>query len=135
MGANVDSERNTAICHGVDKLTGAEVMCTDLRASASLVIAGLVATGETTVERIYHIDRGYESIEKKLQALVRTLSALARSKLSREFRNGDCCCHFCSPAKLDFKFFAWRGARNFIQSFWSRANWLATNRDNKVITS
>lgn len=69
MGANVDSEGNTAICHGVDELTGAEVMCTDLRASASLVIAGLVATGETTVERIYHIDRGYESIEKKLQTL------------------------------------------------------------------
>ncbi|MFS6537532.1 UDP-N-acetylglucosamine 1-carboxyvinyltransferase [Idiomarina loihiensis] len=69
MGANVESEGNTALCHGVAELTGAEVMCTDLRASASLVIAGLVATGETVVERIYHIDRGYEGIEKKLQGL------------------------------------------------------------------
>ena len=69
MGANVESEGNTALCHGVEELTGAEVMCTDLRASASLVIAGLVATGETVVERIYHIDRGYEGIEKKLQGL------------------------------------------------------------------
>lgn len=69
MGAKVESDGNTALCHGVDTLTGAEVMCTDLRASASLVIAGLVATGETVIERIYHIDRGYESIEKKLQGL------------------------------------------------------------------
>lgn len=68
MGANVESEGNTALCHGVDELTGAEVMCTDLRASASLVIAGLVATGETVVERIYHIDRGYEGIEKNFRA-------------------------------------------------------------------
>lgn len=69
MGAKVESDGNTALCHGVETLTGAEVMCTDLRASASLVIAGLVATGETVIERIYHIDRGYESIEKKLQGL------------------------------------------------------------------
>ena len=58
-----------AISKGVAALTGAQVMCTDLRASASLVIAGLVAEGETVVERIYHIDRGYESIERKLSAL------------------------------------------------------------------
>ncbi|PYE33309.1 UDP-N-acetylglucosamine 1-carboxyvinyltransferase [Idiomarina fontislapidosi] len=69
MGAHVELEGNTAICNGVETLTGAEVMCTDLRASASLVIAGLVAKGETLVERIYHIDRGYEGIELKLQAL------------------------------------------------------------------
>lgn len=69
MGANIELEGNTAISKGVEQLTGAQVMCTDLRASASLVIAGLVAKGETVVERIYHIDRGYETIEKKLSAL------------------------------------------------------------------
>ena len=69
MGASIELEGNTAICKGVAKLEGAQVMCTDLRASASLVIAGLVAEGETTVQRIYHIDRGYETIEKKLTAL------------------------------------------------------------------
>lgn len=73
MGAKIELEGNTAICHGVAQLTGAQVMCTDLRASASLVIAGLVAEGQTTVERIYHIDRGYESIEKKLTALGATI--------------------------------------------------------------
>ncbi|MCL4556775.1 MAG: UDP-N-acetylglucosamine 1-carboxyvinyltransferase [Gammaproteobacteria bacterium] len=69
MGANIELEGNTAISTGVDKLTGAQVMCTDLRASASLVIAGLVADGVTEVERVYHIDRGYESIEEKLSGL------------------------------------------------------------------
>ncbi|MFC0445878.1 UDP-N-acetylglucosamine 1-carboxyvinyltransferase [Pseudidiomarina halophila] len=69
MGAQIELEGNTAICKGTDRLAGAQVMCTDLRASASLVIAGLVASGETTVQRIYHIDRGYETIEKKLSAL------------------------------------------------------------------
>ena len=69
MGAQVELEGNTAISKGLEQLTGAEVMCTDLRASASLVIAGLIATGETQVERIYHIDRGYEAIENKLSQL------------------------------------------------------------------
>lgn len=69
MGAKIDLEGNTAICTGVERLTGAQVMCTDLRASASLVIAGMVAEGSTEVERIYHIDRGYEQIEAKLQSL------------------------------------------------------------------
>ena len=69
LGAKVDIEGNTAIVHGVDHLTGAVVMATDLRASASLVIAGLVAQGETIVDRIYHLDRGYERIEQKLSAL------------------------------------------------------------------
>ncbi len=69
LGANIRVEGNTAIITGVDKLVGAPVMATDLRASASLVLAGLVAEGETTVERIYHIDRGYECIEEKLQQL------------------------------------------------------------------
>jgi len=69
MGADVKLEGNTAISQGVEHLTGAPVMATDLRASASLVLAGLVAEGETVVERIYHIDRGYETIEEKLGQL------------------------------------------------------------------
>ncbi|HET7923024.1 MAG TPA: UDP-N-acetylglucosamine 1-carboxyvinyltransferase [Gammaproteobacteria bacterium] len=69
MGADVKLEGNTAISQGVDHLTGAPVMATDLRASASLVLAGLVAQGETVVDRIYHIDRGYETIEEKLGQL------------------------------------------------------------------
>ena len=69
MGANLKLEGNTAISCGVEKLTSAPVMATDLRASASLVLAGLVAKGETIVDRIYHIDRGYETIEEKLAQL------------------------------------------------------------------
>ncbi|MGI8740928.1 MAG: UDP-N-acetylglucosamine 1-carboxyvinyltransferase [Gammaproteobacteria bacterium] len=69
MGANIRVEGNTAITRGVARLTAAPVMATDLRASASLILAGLVAHGETVVDRIYHIDRGYECIEEKLAAL------------------------------------------------------------------
>jgi UDP-N-acetylglucosamine 1-carboxyvinyltransferase len=69
MGADVRLEGSTAFIRGVECLTGAPVMATDLRASASLVLAGLVAVGETQVSRIYHIDRGYECIEEKLAQL------------------------------------------------------------------
>ena len=69
MGAEIRLEGNTAIIHGVERLTAAPVMATDLRASASLVLAGLVAEGLTEIERIYHIDRGYETIEEKLAQL------------------------------------------------------------------
>lgn len=69
MGAKADIEGNTVICYGVPTLNGAEVMATDLRASASLVLAGCIANGETIVDRIYHIDRGYEHIEEKLRGL------------------------------------------------------------------
>ena len=69
LGADIRLEGNVAIISGVERLTGAPVMATDLRASASLVLAGLVAEGDTTVDRIYHIDRGYECIEEKLQQL------------------------------------------------------------------
>lgn len=69
MGAQIVLEGNTAIVTGKERLTGAPVMATDLRASASLVLAGLVAEGETVIERIYHIDRGYEVIEEKLSQL------------------------------------------------------------------
>ena len=67
MGAHIETKGRTAIVHGVKKLTGAPVMATDLRASMSLVIAGLVAEGETHVSRLYHLDRGYERLEEKLQ--------------------------------------------------------------------
>lgn len=66
MGARIDVEGNVAVIHGVDKLYGAEVMATDLRASASLVLAGMFAEGVTEVDRIYHLDRGYDKIENKL---------------------------------------------------------------------
>ena len=69
MGAVIKLNGNTALITGVDTLTGAPVMATDLRASASLILAGLAAEGETTVERIYHVDRGYERIEEKLSML------------------------------------------------------------------
>jgi UDP-N-acetylglucosamine 1-carboxyvinyltransferase len=69
LGAHIDIQGNTAVVHGVPSLAGAAVMATDLRASASLVIAGLVATDETVIDRIYHLDRGYERIEERLAAL------------------------------------------------------------------
>ncbi len=69
LGADIAIQGNTAVVRGVDRLQGATVMATDLRASASLVIAGLVAEGETVIDRIYHLDRGYESLEQKLSAL------------------------------------------------------------------
>ena len=69
MGAHAEIESNTVICHGVERLSGAQVMATDLRASASLVLAGFIAEGTTIVDRFYHIDRGYERIEEKLRAL------------------------------------------------------------------
>jgi len=69
LGADIRIDGNTAVVQGVDRLQGATVMATDLRASASLVVAGLVAEGDTTIERIYHLDRGYERLEEKLAAL------------------------------------------------------------------
>jgi UDP-N-acetylglucosamine 1-carboxyvinyltransferase len=78
MGADIKLESNTAICTGVQELTAAPVMATDLRASASLVIAALVAKGETLVDRIYHIDRGYDHIEEKLSQLGATIRRVPR---------------------------------------------------------
>jgi UDP-N-acetylglucosamine 1-carboxyvinyltransferase len=77
LGADIKLEGNTAISTGVEKLTAAPVMATDLRASASLVLAGLVAEGETVVDRICHIDRGYETIEEKLSQLGARIKRIA----------------------------------------------------------
>ncbi len=78
MGADIRLEGNTAICTGVERLTAAPVMATDLRASASLVLAGLAADGETLVDRIYHVDRGYERIEEKLRQLGASIQRVPR---------------------------------------------------------
>jgi UDP-N-acetylglucosamine 1-carboxyvinyltransferase len=78
MGADIRIEGNTAVCSGVDKLTAAPVMATDLRASAGLVLAGLAAEGETLVDRIYHVDRGYERIEEKLRQLGASIRRVPR---------------------------------------------------------
>jgi UDP-N-acetylglucosamine 1-carboxyvinyltransferase len=77
LGADIRIDGNTAVVQGVARLEGATVMATDLRASASLVIAGLVAEGETVIERIYHLDRGYERLEEKLAALGASVRRLA----------------------------------------------------------
>jgi UDP-N-acetylglucosamine 1-carboxyvinyltransferase len=77
LGADIRLEGNTAVVKGVERLQGAKVMATDLRASAGLVIAGLVAEGETVVDRIYHLDRGYEALEKKLGALGARIERIA----------------------------------------------------------
>jgi UDP-N-acetylglucosamine 1-carboxyvinyltransferase len=69
LGAKIEVDGHTALVQGVDRLSGATVMATDLRASASLVIAGLVASGETVVDRIYHLDRGYDRMESKLRGI------------------------------------------------------------------
>lgn len=77
MGADISIDGNTALVQGVSALDGATVMATDLRASASLVLAGLVARGDTTIERIYHLDRGYENLEQKLNALGANVKRIA----------------------------------------------------------
>jgi len=77
LGADIEISGNTAVVRGVDRLQGATVMATDLRASASLVIAGLVAEGETVIDRIYHLDRGYEAIEARLSQLGARIERLA----------------------------------------------------------
>ena len=77
LGADIRVEGHTAIIRGVEKLSGAPVMATDLRASASLILAGLVAGNDTTIDRIYHLDRGYENIEEKLGALGATIRRIS----------------------------------------------------------
>lgn len=83
LGAQIEVEGNTAVVRGVERLEGAAVMATDLRASASLVIAGLVAQGETVIDRIYHLDRGYEHIETKLTQLGADIQRLTPRAVSR----------------------------------------------------
>jgi UDP-N-acetylglucosamine 1-carboxyvinyltransferase len=79
LGARIEIDGHTAVVLGVPALSGATVMATDLRASASLVIAGLVAEGETMVERIYHLDRGYERMEAKLLQLGANIRRVAQT--------------------------------------------------------
>ncbi|MGP1924783.1 MAG: UDP-N-acetylglucosamine 1-carboxyvinyltransferase [Arsenophonus sp. NEOnobi-MAG3] len=81
MGAHAEIEGNTVVCHGVEQLTGAQVMATDLRASASLVLAGCIAKGKTIIDRIYHIDRGYEKIEEKLRNLGVNIERITKNKI------------------------------------------------------
>src|SRR5690606_16749603 len=78
-GADIHIEGNRATVTGVPRLSGAPVMATDLRASASLILAGLVAEGETTIDRIYHLDRGYEHIERKLSGLGARIRRVSRA--------------------------------------------------------
>lgn len=84
MGADIELQGNTAIIRGIERLTGAPVMATDLRASACLVIAGLAASGETLIDRIYHLDRGYERIEEKLAQLGASISRVSGRQTSQE---------------------------------------------------
>ena len=84
MGANIVMEGNTAVVQGVECLQGAPVMATDLRASACLVLAGLVAEDETLIDRIYHIDRGYDCIEEKLQQMGAKIRRVPGHLLNRE---------------------------------------------------
>jgi len=79
MGANVEVQGGTATVTGVEKMNGAQVMATDLRASVSLILAGLRAEGETQVNRVYHLDRGYERIEQKLSAVGATIERVQGS--------------------------------------------------------
>jgi UDP-N-acetylglucosamine 1-carboxyvinyltransferase len=78
LGADIQLKGNTAIIRGVPRLAGAPIMATDLRASASLVLAGLVAEGQTNIDRVYHIDRGYENIEEKLGQLGARIRRIGR---------------------------------------------------------
>ncbi|MGP1931387.1 MAG: UDP-N-acetylglucosamine 1-carboxyvinyltransferase [Arsenophonus sp. ET-YP4-MAG3] len=81
MGAHAEIEGNTVFCYGVKQLIGAQVMATDLRASASLVLAGCIAKGKTIINRIYHIDRGYERIEEKLHSLGANIKRITNNKI------------------------------------------------------
>ncbi|MGP1939426.1 MAG: UDP-N-acetylglucosamine 1-carboxyvinyltransferase [Arsenophonus sp. ET-DL9-MAG3] len=81
MGAHAEIEGNTVFCYGVKQLIGAQVMATDLRASASLVLAGCIAKGKTIINRIYHIDRGYERIEEKLHSLGANIKRISNNKI------------------------------------------------------
>ena len=101
LGAEIEVEGNTAIVRGVAKLTGADVMATDLRASACLVIAGLMAEGATTIDRIYHLDRGYERIEEKLSLLGAQASARVRHERRRAVPRRECAPSGACRRKLD----------------------------------
>ncbi|MGI8555252.1 MAG: UDP-N-acetylglucosamine 1-carboxyvinyltransferase, partial [Pyrinomonadaceae bacterium] len=88
MGANIDISGNTATVHGKTPLSGAPVLASDLRASASLVLAALCAAGETLIDRVYHIDRGYETIVKKLNAVGADIERITDSVTMTAQKNG-----------------------------------------------
>ena len=89
MGAHISLEGSSAIIRGSKKLTGAPVMASDLRASAALILAGLAATGETWVQRIYHLDRGYENFEQKLSRLGANVERLPESELPKSISSSN----------------------------------------------
>ena len=89
MGAHISIEGSSAIIRGTQKLTGAPVMASDLRASAALILAGLAATGETWVQRIYHFDRGYENFEQKLTKLGANVERLPESELPKSISSSN----------------------------------------------
>ena len=101
LGARIDLKGDTAMVTGVKGLTGAQVMATDLRASVSLIIAGLAAQGETMIGRVYHLDRGFERIEEKLRQLRRPYRAafeLGPGRLSRHFARFPSCASMLGPS-------------------------------------
>jgi hypothetical protein len=112
MGADIDIHGRSAIVHGVEKLTGAQVMATDLRASMSLVLAGLAAEGETEVLRVYHLDRGYERLEEKLSAVGADIER--RRRQSEPFGMGE-------HPLVQFDFRLERGRRAGSQSLCARS--------------
>ena len=89
MGARIQIQHQKAIVEGPTRLTGARMLASDLRASASLVLAGLVAEGETTIDRVYHIDRGYERIETKLRAVGADIERIRESVTAPLSSSGD----------------------------------------------
>ena len=89
MGAHISIEGSSAIIRGTNKLTGAPVMASDLRASAALILAGLAAAGETWVQRIYHLDRGYENFEQKLGKLGAQVERLPESELPKSISSSN----------------------------------------------
>ena len=85
MGASISLEGSSAIIRGVKRLNGAPVMASDLRASAALILAGLAAKGETWVQRVYHLDRGYDSFESKLNSMGASVERLTEEDLPKSF--------------------------------------------------
>ena len=122
MGAKSRKEGPTAIIQGVRELQGANVMASDLRASAALVLAGMVARGTTKIDRVYHIDRGYEKIEQKLRAVGADFERVEEKQAARECRKAK------KAGAIDFCFLPSTGARHppcpfFVGRFKAAMRW------------